>query len=196
MAMVDKTPMDRTRRAATGTGLAALPRLVPAMVAGTLLMASVVLPGFMFETVRDQPVSGLGPAAWPKTILFALAVFSALWLVLELRVLARAGRISRLRAPDEEEAYHYGKAIGGLGLVLAFGWLLPMIGFALSTALFLLIWCLYGGQRNPVVLTLVPIVGTGGLLWMFMGLALMPLSRGVGPFESFSVWLLTLIGIY
>lgn len=196
MAMVDKTQTDLAPSGAAGTGLSTVPRLVPAMLAGTLLLASVLLPAFMFETVREQPMPGLGPGAWPGAILFALAVFSALWLLLEMRALARSERTSSLEAPAEEETYRYGKALGGIGLVIAFGWLLPMIGFALATGLFLLVWCLYGGQRHPLVLTLVPTIGTVALLWMFMGLALMPLSRGVGVFERFSVWLLTFIGIY
>ena len=84
----------------------------------------------------------------------------------------------------------------GIGLILAYGWLLDVTGFAIATSVFLVIWCLYGGIRNPWLIAPVSLVGTGVLLWVFMGLALMPLSRGVGIFDDFSVWVLQTLRIY
>ena len=129
-------------------------------------------------------------------MLALLALCSAIWLFSEVWLLVR-GRVSTsLATPHDEDVYHYGKALTGILLVIAFGWLLPIVGFALACAGFLLVWCLYGGLRHPAVLLLVPTIGTVALLWMFMGLALMPLSRGAGVFDRFSVWLLQLLGIY
>ncbi|MFG6083475.1 tripartite tricarboxylate transporter TctB family protein [Paracoccus litorisediminis] len=193
MAMVEKAQTDPSPVTLTSGGLP--PLLAPAL-ACVLTFAALILPTFMFHGDRRLQVNGLGPGAWPGAILMALAAFSAVWLVLEIRALVRGKPPVGLSAPRDEDVYHYGKAITGIVLVILFGWLLPIIGFALATASFLLVWCLYGGLRNPWVVTLVPVLGTVGLLWMFMGLALMPLSRGIGPFDQFSVWLLKLIGIY
>ncbi|MAN10908.1 MAG: tripartite tricarboxylate transporter TctB family protein [Paracoccus sp. (in: a-proteobacteria)] len=180
-------PTPRARRAK---------RLIPVAVPALLLAASLALPGFMFSSDRRPDVPGLGPAAWPNAVLALLALCSAIWLFSEVWLLVR-GRVSTsLATPHDEDVYHYGKALTGILLVIAFGWLLPIVGFALACAGFLLVWCLYGGLRHPAVLLLVPTIGTVALLWMFMGLALMPLSRGAGVFDRFSVWLLQLLGIY
>jgi putative tricarboxylic transport membrane protein len=196
MAMFDKAQsgdeIDPDRR----SGAMRAARLIPLFLAAGMMVAALILPSFMLQGERRPDVPGLGPGAWPGAILLGLALFSGIWLATEFWVLARRGGTPSLAAPDDEESYHYGKALIGIGLVIAYGWLMPTLGFALSTALFLLIWCLYGGLRHLLVLTLVPLLGTLILLWVFMGLALMPLSRGTGVFEHFSVWLLKLIGIY
>ncbi len=171
-------------------------RLIPVLVPALLLLASLILPGFMFHAGQRDSLPGLGPGAWPGAVLAALAVFSAIWLAIEIWGFARSRKSASLSAPHDEDVYHYGKAFIGIVLVIAFGWLLPVLGFPLATMLFLFIWCLYGGLRNPLVLLLVPGIGTVALLWVFMGLALMPLSRGMGPFEGFTIALLQLIGIY
>lgn len=171
-------------------------RMVPAAIAAALLLASLLLPGVMLQGDRRPDVPGLGPEAWPGGVLYLLAFFSAIWLGMEVMTLMKGRLSTSLRAPHDEDVYHYGKAVSGIAMVIAYGCLWPIIGFSLATAIFLLLWCLYGGLRHPLVLILVPVAGTITLLWMFMGAALMPLSRGTGPFERFSVWLLQIIGIY
>jgi putative tricarboxylic transport membrane protein len=97
---------------------------------------------------------------------------------------------------QEAEAYSYTKAATAVCLLLAFGWLLPNVGFPIAAVLFILSWCLLGGIRNPVVLLSVSFIGMITLLWVFMGLALMPLNRGLGVFDEFTVWFLRLVRIY
>lgn len=206
MAMIDK-PQARGTDASAPTPKATTPshsnanpglaaRFLPVTVAACFLISALILPQMMFHRGQPADVPGLGPGAWPNGVLAALAFFSAIWLALEIWNIAKSLPSTSLIAPQEDDTYHFGKAIGGIALVLAFGWLLPVLGFALATSLFLFVWCLYGGLRHPLALLLVPTVGTVALLWMFMGLALMPLSRGVGPFEQFSVAFLQLIRIY
>ena len=89
-----------------------------------------------------------------------------------------------------------GRALAGLAMIVAYGWLLSVLGFAVASAVFIVAWCLLGGMRRPVVLIVVALVGTLALLWLFMGLALMPLPRGQGVFDGFSIWLLQATGIY
>lgn len=196
MAMFDKAQSGVEIGPDQRSGPVRAMRLIPMFLAAGLMAAALILPSFMLQGERRPDVPGLGPGAWPGAILLVLALFSAIWLGTEFWGLIRRGTAPSLAAPEDEESYHYGKAMVGIGLVIAYGWLMPMLGFALSTVLFLFIWCLYGGLRHPLVLTLVPVLGTVILLWVFMGLALMPLSRGMGGFEHFSVWLLKLIGIY
>lgn len=176
---------------ATGLG-----RLLPALLPAVLFLLALTLPSQMFQSDQIAARVGLGPEIWPKTALGGLAVLSAVWFLRELWVLARAGRCSMLNPPAEDGHYHFGKAVAGLAMIVAYGWLLPQVGFAMATAGFIVLWCLIGGLRNPVVVLPVALIGTLALLWLFMGLALMPLPRGHGVFDTFSVWLLKAVAIY
>jgi putative tricarboxylic transport membrane protein len=94
------------------------------------------------------------------------------------------------------ETYSHRKALIGLVLIVAYGWLLPVTGFPLATAAFIALWCILGGVRHPLAVVPLSLVGTVVLLWIFMGLALMPLSRGQGVFDQVSVTILQLLRIY
>lgn len=172
---------------------------LPHLIAPTcFLIAALVLPLVMIEDEGDLRGTGPGPAAWPGAMLALVAVCAALWLIQEI-IAWRRGRPAPVEAPEpaaEGEEYIYSKAAIGLLLIVAYGWLLPITGFALTTILFMGLWCLLGGVRNPLVVVPVSVVGTAALLWMFMGAALMPLPRGVGVFDRISIALLRALGIY
>lgn len=171
-------------------------RLLPSAFPCGLLLLAIILPGHMFESDQKAREIGLGPAAWPSAMLLGLIFFSALWLVRDIWVLGRAGRTPTLCIPKEDGHYDFGKALVGLVMIAVYGWLLSILGFAVSTTLFIATWCLFGGLRNLMIVVPVSLIGTIALLWLFMGLALMPLPRGRGMFGEFSIWLLRAIGIY
>lgn len=171
-------------------------RLLPTMIPLGLLVLALVLPAHMFQSDQTASRIGLGPAAWPRAMLLGMALFSGLWIARDIWALSAAGRKSTLSIPVEDTHYHFGKAIIGLMMIIAYGWMLPKIGFAASTAVFILVWCLFGGLRNLLIVVPVTLIGTIALLWLFMGLALMPLPRGAGVFDNFSIWLLRATGIY
>lgn len=164
-----------------------------------ILAAALLLPSFMMRADRPFRGDGPGPAAWPNVMLALLAALAAIWLAQELWAWRRErgiGSEPALLSADEEEVYSYPKAASGLLLILAFGWLLPVVGFPVAAAVFIVLWCVLGGVRNPLVVVPVSLVGTVALLWLFMGAALMPLPRGRGGFDQFSVALLQALGIY
>ena len=173
-----------------------LHRLLPTALPVALLFLALILPGHMFESDQTASNVGLGPAAWPRAMLLGMAFFSVLWIARDIWVLGAAYRRPTLSIPVEDSHYKFGKAIIGLVMIVAYGWLLPVVGFALSTAAFIAIWCIFGGLRNLWVVIPVTLIGTIALLWLFMGLALMPLPRGAGVFDTFSIWLLRATGIY
>jgi len=185
-----------TARKAGGHPPSGLIRHLPSLVPVVLLVLALTLPGQMFQSDQRPSSIGLGPAFWPDAMLWGLAVFSALWIGRDIWALGRAGRRPTLSLPREDGPYDYRKALVGLVMIVAYGWLLPTLGFAVSTAVFIAIWCLFGGLRNLAVVVPVTLIGTLALLWLFMGLALMPLPRGVGMFDTFSIWLLRATGIY
>lgn len=196
MAQPPPDPQLHQRPVAGGKASPGAARLLPTLVPLGLLIMALVLPGHMFQSDQTANTIGLGPAAWPRAMLLGMAVFAALWIARDLWALGAADRSPTLRIPVEEGQYHFGKALGGLGFILAYGWLLPQVGFAVATAVFIAVWCLFGGLRNPLVLVPVTLIGTITLLWLFMGLALMPLPRGAGVFDGVSIWLLRTTGIY
>jgi putative tricarboxylic transport membrane protein len=164
-----------------------------------ILAAALLLPAFMMQSDRPFRGAGLGPAAWPNVMLALLAGFAALWVVQELWAWRRNRGSDPAAAPsagEDEEVYSYRKAALGLLLIVAFGWLLPIVGFPIATVAFIVLWCTLGGVRNPLVVVPVSLIGTVALLWLFMGAALMPLPRGRGALDQFSVGLLQALGIY
>jgi putative tricarboxylic transport membrane protein len=171
-------------------------RLLPIVLPVGLLVAALVLPGYMFWSARSGNVIGLGPGAWPNGMLRALGFFALLWIMREIWVLGGADRPPTLRPAQDEDRYAFGKALGGIAMIAVYGMLLPVTGFALTTCVFIAAWCIYGGLRNMMIVVPVTLIGTVALLWLFMGLALMPLPRGQGRFAEFSIWLLRATGIY
>jgi putative tricarboxylic transport membrane protein len=160
------------------------------------LVAALVLPAFMLETTRPLRGVGLGPAAWPQVMLALIAVCAVLWLVQELLAWRRGRAAAAAEPATAAEVYSYPKALIGLVMILTYGWLLPVAGFPITTAVFIALWCLLGGVRQPLAVVALSLVGTAALLWVFMGLALMPLSRGLGVFDRISIAILQLLGIY
>lgn len=171
-------------------------RLLSLLLPAALLGGALLLPHLMFSRELPPAQKGLGPGAWPELILGCLAFFAAIWVAQEAWTLARGGGSTTLRAPVEEETYDYTKALVGIALIVVYGAMISVTGFALTTAMFIAVWCIYGGIRKLSVVIPVSLIGTAALLWLFMGLALMPLSRGRGPFDELSIWLLRTLGIY
>ena len=84
----------------------------------------------------------------------------------------------------------------GIALVLAYGFSLPWLGFALTTLTYIVAWLLLGGVRRPLQIALTGLIGTAVFLYFFVKVALMPLDRGVGAIGEFSVALYRVMGIY
>ncbi|APE45601.1 hypothetical protein BOO69_18690 (plasmid) [Sulfitobacter alexandrii] len=193
--MAGLTP--KARGEAIGEAGVGLPtRCAALLLPAVLLAAALLLPGMMFAHDVSNGRHGIGPDAWPDIILDCLAFFAAIWLAQEVWTLARGRRSMTLRAPADEETYDFTKALIGLVLIILYGAMIHLAGFALTTAIFIAVWCIYGGVTRLTVVIPVSLIGTIVLLWLFMGLALMPLSRGQGAFDQASIWLLRTLGIY
>jgi putative tricarboxylic transport membrane protein len=162
------------------------------------LAGGLVLPSMVLDAGRTVRARGLGPTAWPDFMLTLIAALSVVWIIQEVIAWRRGlGKQVAAGPVDTAEAdYDYRKALIGMGLVVGYGWALPLVGFSVATAVFIAAICLLGGLRRALVIGPVSIFGTAGLLWVFMGLALMPLDRGEGAFGRFSLAVLRGLGIY
>ena len=168
-------------------------------IAGFLLVTSLVLAFFFITAAADAGLEargGVGPATWPKLMLIGIAVCAAMVVARELARLFATRSHERADAAKEATTYDNRKAAIGIALLVAYGLAVPIIGFALATVLFLVVWLAVGGLKKPLTIALISVVGTVTLLYVFAGLSKMPLDRGVGLFDAVTVTLYRALGIY
>ena len=150
-----------------------------------------------------------GPTAWPTMMLYGCALFAAGWFVQDLLMLLwKFKPFSRkgLRPPASGPSAARGKPGSGLvgelrigiGLIMiaGYGYMIANIGFAFATLLFIALWCVLGGLYRARLIIPVSLIGTTALLFLFVKLASMPLSRGQGVFADWTIALYRAIGIF
>ena len=171
-----------------------------AFVAGALLLRSRVVES---PEMAAQITRGLvGPATWPTLMMWAIAAFGVIWTVQRAVAVVRAQgseqAMALIEAPSQDALKTPFSTLIGLGVafILSYGYLLPVMGFAASTLLYLVFWCLLGGLRKPLQIGLISVLGTTILLYLFVKLASMPLDRGEGVMGEASIALYRLLGIY
>jgi putative tricarboxylic transport membrane protein len=171
---------------------AALSIIVPlaAAVALCVLALGFVAPGV---DVNAMARGVIGPTTWPKAMLLCAGAAAAMLALLRLLALHSAHVPP---APATAEEYHEGRSIGAIGLIVAYGAAIPLVGIAWATPVFIAGWLLLGGLRGTLLIGLTSILGTLGILYFFVKLSTMPLDRGKGVFEQASVALYRLLGIY
>lgn len=170
-------------------------------VVGALLLRSRVVEN---PEMAAQITRGLvGPATWPTIMMWAVAAFALIWMLQRALTVMRAKAYpskatALIDAPSDDALGTPFSVLIGLGVVfiLTYGYLLAVIGFAASTLLYLVGWCLLGGMRKPVQIGLIGLLGTTVLLYLFVKVASMPLERGQGVMGEASIALYRLLGIY
>lgn len=137
------------------------------------------------------PVPGqLGPDFWPRLVLVGLMGSC----VLKGLELVRAGQARTTRAPAPPLSVP--KLAGGIAMVLGYTALAPLLGFPLTNFLFLLAFMRLAGTRRPFPLLVIATLGTVGLLYVFVKVVYLPLPKGAGVVEDFTVFLYRLLKIF
>ncbi|MBI3030985.1 MAG: tripartite tricarboxylate transporter TctB family protein [Candidatus Rokubacteria bacterium] len=137
------------------------------------------------------PVPGqLGPDFWPRLILIGLMASC----VLKILEVAR-GREGR-REPTALLPLSRPKLAGGMALVLGYPALAPLLGFPLTTFFFLLAFMRLAGMRRPLPLLATTLLGTVALLYVFVKVVYLPLPKGAGVMEDFTIFLYRLLRIF
>ena len=166
-------------------------------------LAFLLAAALLLNFITDRPDAAAamargiaGPTTWPRLMLYGVMLFAAGWAV--QRAVWIVGRSRRLAgAPlSEAAARPQGRVWIGIGLILAYGFLLPVLGFPLATLLYIVLWLLLGGVRSPLQITLIGVLGTTVLLYLFVKLALMPLDRGEGAIGDMTIALYRLMHIF
>jgi len=137
-----------------------------------------------------------GPTTWPTVMLWLVAALSLIWAVQRLATLLRAKEGTPPVDLLATAATGGWQVWLGIVLVMAYGFSLPILGFAVATVSYMLLWLVLGGVRSTLQLLLIPLIGTVVMMYVFLKLALMPLDRGIGAIGEFSIWLYRVLGIY
>ena len=123
----------------------------------------------------------LGPGFWPRMALIGLGGACVAKLVEEWRRggvdTAKAGPVPISRA----------RLTAGIALIVLYALLAPFLGFALVTALFVGAFLVLGGMRSPGTIAANVVIGTVGLLYLFVKVVYLPLPKGDGPFEALTL---------
>ncbi|MBI4588540.1 MAG: tripartite tricarboxylate transporter TctB family protein [Candidatus Rokubacteria bacterium] len=136
------------------------------------------------------PVPGqLGPDFWPRLILVGL-MGSCVLKILE---------VARAKGVGSEAVFlplSRPKLVGGMALVLGYPALAPLLGFPLTNFLFLLAFMRLAGTRRPLVPVVIAAAGTVALLYLFVKVVYLPLPKGAGVLEDFTISLYRLLRIF
>lgn len=137
------------------------------------------------------PVPGqLGPDFWPRLLLVGLMAAC----VLKILEVARAK--GAVPAPTGLLPLSRAKLAGGMALVLGYPALAPLLGFPLTNFLFLLAFMRLAGTRRPLPLVVTAVLGTVALLYVFVKVVYLPLPKGAGVLEDFTIFLYRLLRIF
>lgn len=177
-------------------------KLVGFLAPVLFIAGAIALTGFVDENpdrTAEMARGTFGPTDWPSYMLYGVIFFAAGWLLQELLRFRRSGPAEKTAAAQTQPAV--GSAIEfrvlvAIGVIAAYGYLIPVIGFAFATLLFFLVWFVLGGIRKPKLIGIVAVAGTMFMLYLFVKLAAMPLSRGEGVFSEWTVALYQLLNVF
>ena len=162
-----------------------------------LAVATVLF--FFARQIEYTPRPGmLGPDFWPK---MAIGLMAAVCLFEILRALAGVrsethGVADALEKDNVEEAAptYPGLLIGGIVLVAIYAVVVDIIGFLLSTFLFLAAFMYLGRYRRHVAVWSTSAIVTVLAALIFMRFAYVSLPRGEPPFDAFTDFVRIMLG--
>ncbi|QIK67356.1 tripartite tricarboxylate transporter TctB family protein [Nocardioides sp. HDW12B] len=178
-------------------------RVAPELV--TLALVAVLWPA---TVSLDSAAGGPGPAFFPQVLLAVLALASVGGLVVEARRsrggAAPATAVSEVPGPgdpglgseDEGEETDLRRALQAAGLVLGYVAAIAVMGWVLASTLFALVFLWLSGHRKPWALLGVALVAPQVLAYLFVKIVYIALPTGVGVFDTVTVFLYRVFGIY
>ena len=133
----------------------------------------------------------MGPYSWPRVMLVSLATVGFFWGISRFR----NSPLNKTSGEHLDQINSVKLVLGILSIVI-YGAAIDVVGFAIGTFLFLTSWFILGGVRQFVVIIANSVLGTGALLYLFLKVAYLPLPRGIEVFDTATVNLYRLLGIY
>ncbi len=134
----------------------------------------------------------LGPDFWPKAAILLIGITCAYELVRQFflgRPIDTQGLAASLVSEDEADASQEASTryphllAAGAALTVAYGLLLPWLGFPLATFLYFICFMYVGRYRSHLAIWLNAVLGTLVFCILFMRLVYVSLPRGAPPFD-------------
>jgi len=163
-------------------------RRVAAPLLGVLAAVLLLLASGGFDSVAAP--GQLGPAFWPRLVLTGLLI----------ACLAKA--LEEWRAPRAQDGAPVatpvarGRLLAAVALLVLYVLLAPLLGFPLATAAFIASFMALAGLRAPLTLSLAAVGATVTLLYVFVRIVYLPLPKGAGAAEGFTLALYRALGIF
>jgi putative tricarboxylic transport membrane protein len=165
-------------------------RLTAAPIAGFLGSIVLLIYGQGLNKIADP--GQYGPGFWPHMILWGMMFACAAKLVIEVRRARATNGGAKAELPPISRTL-LGTSIG---LILLYTVLAPIIGFTLSTLLFIAAFMWVSGSRSNWMIGINSVGGTLLLLYLFVKLVYLPLPKGYGMFETLTVALYHALHLY
>lgn len=166
------------------------------MKKGEVILSAVCVAFFSFMFYEALELRGVrrfgevGSGFWPLLSLGIAAILSLVWFIRNLQQYSREKRRTVEEHPMPETVTM--KRAGQKKIALCSACLLvyiiitPLIGFILSTVLFILTFILALEEKRRLVLIISPLLITAVIIVIFGKFIMMPLPKGVGVFAEFS----------
>jgi putative tricarboxylic transport membrane protein len=156
-------------------------RIATPHIAGILLSTALFFQARGLDEVA-QP-GQLGPGLWPRMVLVGFALACAAKLIVDVRCAYTATDACLADRPPISRA----KLIVGIALIGLYALMAPVIGFPLATVGFIAGFMWVSGARSVPMIVGNVAVGTVLLLYLFVKFVYLPLPKGDGLFESFTL---------
>ncbi len=164
-------------------------------VIGFICLVSAVFLGIATTIPKGYVESPLGAGFWPKLILLFLFVTSSIHLV---KLLLRKKEVEERLAKETEEErkkeewetgerHAFPMFLFGAVITFLYIYLIRWIGFTVATPVFMAVFMYITGYRNRVMVAVVSLVTVVTYVLLFTKATYIPLPRGFGIFNAFSV---------
>jgi len=154
-------------------------------ICGVIFFASLYLYTIAAGYKGHEVYGKLGPGFWPKLILIVMMILS-LWTAVDA-LLARK-RSSREKEPEVNQATgNRIRFFSALILIIAYFFLMNIIGFITLTPFFLVAFMILLGEKSWPWMIGLSIGMTILIVLAFTQAMYVPLPRGIGIFHKFSV---------
>ena len=203
MALSEQLRRDGTDEHTAPGGEHLLVRVVPELLA--LVLVAVLWPATI---ALSSSAGGPGPAFVPQLLLGMLALASLTGVAQEVR-LSRSGRRSAvavsaqpepsdpgLGSEEEAEETDLRRALLAAALVLGYVAATAVMGWVLASTAFALVFLWLSGHRKPWTLLGVAVVAPQVLAYVFVKVVYIALPTGIGIFDTVTVALYRVFGIY
>jgi putative tricarboxylic transport membrane protein len=88
------------------------------------------------------------------------------------------------------------RLLAGIVVTVLYVLLLPVLGFALGTALYIAVMCRVGNYRRWLVILPTAVIGSLAFMFVFQRIVYVSLPIGTPPFDAVALGLMRLMGIH